>query len=232
MSGYSKKRMPTAKKKALRDNRGRKLCPHCGALMPARWFSRHLAEQHGSASGPEVPRGAQKRPEKLQCPRCGKTFAALSGLRSHLRFVHADKAAQRQPSEQPRAQERASPATAPTVAAKPQRTSQTECPQCGQTFASQHRLATHVQYRHADKSAAKAGEGTPKATAVIAPAPAPVVAPSDGVAERLKMALQELIVRQREIDEQLSRMETLQSEKEVIVKQIGAVNTALQAFER
>jgi hypothetical protein len=65
-----------------------------------------------------------------------------------------------------------------------------------------------------------------------APAPAPVVAPNASVEEHLKTALQELTQRQHEIDEQLSRIETLQSEKETITKQIDAVNAALQTFRR
>jgi peptidoglycan hydrolase CwlO-like protein len=63
-----------------------------------------------------------------------------------------------------------------------------------------------------------------------APAPAPVVAPNGSVAEHLKTARQELTQRQRDINEQLSHIETLQSEKETITKQIDAVNAALQAF--
>ena len=55
--------------------------------------------------------------------------------------------------------------------------------------------------------------------------------PKASVEEHLKTALQELTQRQRDIEEQLSRMETLQSEKEAIAKQIDAVNTAMQAFE-
>ena len=50
--------------------------------------------------------------------------------------------------------------------------------------------------------------------------------------EHLKTALQELTQRQLGIDEQLSRIETLRSEKEAVTKQIDAVNAALQAFER
>jgi septal ring factor EnvC (AmiA/AmiB activator) len=65
-----------------------------------------------------------------------------------------------------------------------------------------------------------------------APAPVPVVAPNASAAEHLKTALQELTQRQQNIDEQLSRIETLQSEKETITKQIAALNAALQAFQR
>jgi 5'-deoxynucleotidase YfbR-like HD superfamily hydrolase len=59
-----------------------------------------------------------------------------------------------------------------------------------------------------------------------------VVAPNASAQEHLKTALQELTQRQRDVDEQLSRIETLQSEKGAITKQIDAVNAALQAFEQ
>jgi hypothetical protein len=59
-----------------------------------------------------------------------------------------------------------------------------------------------------------------------------VVAPNASVEEHLKTALQELTQRQSEIDEQLSRTESLQLEKEAIAKQIDAVSAALQAFQR
>ena len=65
-----------------------------------------------------------------------------------------------------------------------------------------------------------------------AAAAAQVVAPSAGVEEHLKTALQELTQRQRDVEEQLSRIETLQSEKDAITKQIDAVSAALQAFQR
>jgi hypothetical protein len=53
-----------------------------------------------------------------------------------------------------------------------------------------------------------------------------------GVEEHLKTALQELAERQRDIDEQLSHIESLQSEREAITRQIDAVKAALQAFQR
>jgi chaperonin cofactor prefoldin len=65
-----------------------------------------------------------------------------------------------------------------------------------------------------------------------APASASAVAPKASVEHHLKTALQELTQRQRDVDEQLSRIETLQSEKETITKQIDAVNAALQAFQQ
>ena len=59
--------------------------------------------------------------------------------------------------------------------------------------------------------------------------PAAAVSPTDAH-EHLKAALLELTQRNRQIDEDLARMEGLQAEKEIIRKQIDAVNAALQAF--
>ena len=51
-----------------------------------------------------------------------------------------------------------------------------------------------------------------------------------GAHQHLKTALAELIERQRQIDEDLARLQALQVEKEVVGKQINAVRLALQAF--
>jgi hypothetical protein len=53
---------------------------------------------------------------------------------------------------------------------------------------------------------------------------------NNGAHEHLKTALLELTQRNRQIDDELARMEGLQAEKEIISKQIDAVNVALQAF--
>ena len=114
--------MPTTKKRVgskRRDTRGQKRCPHCGALVPARWFGRHLAEKHGSAAqlaASQVTVPAQSKSavaknvtarmkqtishrKELQCPHCDKTFAVLSGLASHLHYLHPDKLALERPGQ-------------------------------------------------------------------------------------------------------------------------------------
>ena len=230
--------MPTAKKRVApkgRNTRGQKLCPHCGALMPARWLGRHLAEKHGSAAEPAVPRLALQRRKKLQCPHCGKTFANLSGLASHLHFLHPDKPAPESHTD-PGHQRKSARSTQAVLAAKRgaqalPRSKAPACPQCGKTFTAPHRLVQHIQYRHPDRSSAAGASPIATAPTVSASAPAPVVAANGSVAEHLKAALQELTQRQRDIDEQLSRIETLQSEKEAVTKQIDAVTAALQAFQ-
>src|ERR1700726_1475771 len=107
--------MPTTKKRVgskRRDTRGQKRCPHCGALMPARWFGRHLAEKHGSGAVlapsrvtvPAQSKSAQAKnvsalmkqsishqQKEFHCPHCNKSFAVLSGLASHVHYLHPDK---------------------------------------------------------------------------------------------------------------------------------------------
>jgi hypothetical protein len=57
-----------------------------------------------------------------------------------------------------------------------------------------------------------------------------VAAPSASIAEHVKTGLQELTRRQHDLDEQLSRIEILQLEKQAVAKRIGAVSATLQAF--
>jgi len=56
------------------------------------------------------------------------------------------------------------------------------------------------------------------------------IAPNTGAHEHLKKALEELTQRIDQIEGELSRMEPLRAEKEIIRKQIEALNSALLAF--
>lgn len=220
--------MPRANRKAgstQSTTRGQKSCPHCGSLVPARWFQRHLTEKHGpaaqgkSAEASNVTEPMKQLTEsKLECPHCGKKFAALSGLASHLHFVHPGKKAGAQPKT----------AQSAAVAAKPDAGAGAhKCSHCGQSFTAPHRLAQHIQFRHAGKSPAKAAPAA-STTASVSAIPA---APATTVQGHLASALQELTQRQRDIELQLARIDSLNAEKEAIGRQIDALNTALEAFK-
>jgi len=186
--------MPTTKKRVgskRRDTRGQKRCPHCGALMPARWFGRHLAEKHGAAA--QLAASQVTVPVQRKSGEAKNVTALMKQTISH-------------------------------------RNKKLQCPHCDKTFARPSSLSTHIRYRHPHKSQAATALPTPTPPKMSAPPPAPVVVSNAGVEEHLKAALQELTQRQRDIDEQLSRIETLQSEKEAVSKQIDAVSAALQAF--
>jgi uncharacterized Zn-finger protein len=249
--------MPAAKKKAGRDTRGQKRCPDCGDLIPARWLGRHLAEKHGFAAPPAasgITAPAQRksaearnvtalmkqtipnRRKKLQCPHCDKTFAVLSGLASHLHYLHPDKPALERPGKPPRPLGKSGPAALPAVSSNAGAQVQGNdkrltCAYCHKAFARPSSLATHIRYLHPGKSQAATALPTTTPPKMSTPAPAPLVAQNTSVGEHLKTALQELTQRQRDIEGQLSRMETLRSEREAIAKQIEAVSMAMQAFE-
>jgi hypothetical protein len=123
------------------------------------------------------------------------------------------------------------------------------CPHCGQTFQRAQALGGHIRYKHASTLAAKPTrpqakekekkDNRRKAPALPVTTPAPTVppaapmpraVPNSGAYEHLQTALQELTQRNHQIDEDLARLEGLQAEKEIIRKQIDAVNSALQAF--
>ena len=65
---------------------------------------------------------------------------------------------------------------------------------------------------------------------VAASVPMPGAVPNGGAHEHIQTALQELTQRNQQIEADLARLEGLQAEKEIIRKQIDAVNAALQAF--
>jgi hypothetical protein len=104
--------------------------------MPARWFGRHLAEKHGSGAllapsrvtVPAQSKSAQAKnvtalmkqsishqQKEFHCPHCNKSFAVLSGLGSHVHYLHPDKPALERPGKQPRPNGAGSQAALPVV---------------------------------------------------------------------------------------------------------------------
>ena len=128
------------------------------------------------------------------------------------------------------------------------------CPHCGRAFERPQALASHLRFAHADTLPSKTAHlqakkkeekgrteptlgSVPVAVAAVpasalAPVtlPVPVVVSSTGAHEHLKTVLEGLTQRQRQVEEELSRMAALQSEKEILRKQIDALNLAMQAF--
>ena len=134
------------------------------------------------------------------------------------------------------------------------KTKKLNCPHCGQIFQRAQGLGGHIRYKHASV-VSKAAQPDPKNRGAVAglepgvtpsrrpesmsesksvPAsvavPTPQSVPDIGAHEHLKTALEALTQRQKEIDEELARMEMSQSEKQMIRKQLDAVRVALQAF--
>ncbi len=105
-----------------------------------------------------------------------------------------------------------------------------KCPHCGKIFQAPQGLAGHIRFAHADKFTARKVQPEQKDGKRDTGVPIPVSMPNTGAHEHLKTALEVLMQRNREIEEQLARIEPLQAEKETVRKQIEAVNTAMQPF--
>jgi transposase-like protein len=127
------------------------------------------------------------------------------------------------------------------------------CPHCGRAFERPQAFASHLRFAHADTLPSKTAppkakkekkghtepvpRSVPVAVAVVPASalasvspPVPAIVSNTGAHEHLKTALEGLMQRERQIEEELSRLTALQAEKETLRKQIDAVNSALQAF--
>jgi uncharacterized Zn-finger protein len=200
-------------------------CPVCGKhFRNQSGLINHYRYKHPEAKSPAAASAPLRKAARISCPVCGKHFQNQSGLANHHRYKHPEAkslAATSAPG---------APAHAANTGVQgPGKAKELVCAHCDKAFARASSLSTHMRYRHPGK--ARVATALPAATSAKTsiPATVPVVA---GVQEHLKTALQELTQRQRDIDEQLSQIESLQSEKEAMSKQIAAVRTALQAFER
>jgi hypothetical protein len=117
----------------------------------------------------------------------------------------------------------------------PQKTAVLRCPHCDQTFQRPQGLSGHVRYKHGSLAAIKVAPPLekveiPTADPMPDEATMTVGAANTGVSKYLKTALEQLTRRQRQIEQELGRMEALQAEREVIRKQIDALSVAMQAF--
>lgn len=106
------------------------------------------------------------------------------------------------------------------------------CPHCDQTYNTRPALAAHIRDKHANTLPSGIAQPQAKKEKKGNAMPVSVALPSMGAHEHLKTALEALTQRNRQITEELARREALQAEKQVIRKQIDAVNSALQVFVR
>ena len=104
------------------------------------------------------------------------------------------------------------------------------CPHCGRTYNAPRELAAHIRDKHADTLASRTAQSKAKKEKKANTVTVSVAVPSTDAHEHLKAALEALTQRDRQIAGELAHREALQAEKEIIRKQIDAVNAALQAF--
>src|SRR5580700_11600694 len=84
-----------------------------------------------------------------------------------------------------------------------------KCPECGQSFSGPSYVAQHIKFRHPDKNAALK-------TAVVSVPTGPPTPATSGAEAHLRNALEMLTARQKSIEEELSRMAGLESEKDAV----------------
>ena len=145
----------------------------------------------------------QNNKKKLTCPHCGQTFHRAQALGGHIRYKHAETLASRPAAAKGRKKDE-TPVAAPEPNLEASRVAES--------------MLEPVAVVAAVESSAVLVVSTESAVT------------NTGAHQHLKTALAELIERQRQIDEDLARLQALQAEKEVVGKQINAVKLAVQAF--
>jgi len=110
------------------------------------------------------------------------------------------------------------------------------CPHCGKAFHARG-LAGHIRYNHSGKPSEmtvppkeKVKEPPVKKKNVKSVVQA--TATKTGAYECLQTAIEALTKRDREIQEELVRLEGLQAEKIAIGRELEAVETAIKVFRR
>ena len=147
----------------------------------------------------------QNNEKKLTCPHCGQTFHRAQALGAHIRYRHTETLASRHAAPKERKK-----AKRPVATPEP-----------------------NLEARRVVESVLEPVAVVAAVESLAVPASVvstELVATNGGAHQHLKTALAELIERQRQIDEDLARLQALQVEKEVAGKQISAVKLALQAF--
>lgn len=102
------------------------------------------------------------------------------------------------------------------------------CPQCGKTFQTAQGLSGHVRYLHPEP---KRPSSMPQPRIKQqTKAEAPVLIASTGAHEHLQAAFAVLREREREIEAEIARLETLKPQREIIQRELEAVKAALDVF--
>ena len=104
-----------------------------------------------------------------------------------------------------------------------------KCPQCSKSFQNAQGLSGHVRYLH-PKLRRRSGIARPAAKQKTRVA-APGLVSGTGAREHLQAAFAVLSQRVRETEAEVSRLEALKAEKEIIRREFEAVKVALQVFE-
>ncbi len=103
-----------------------------------------------------------------------------------------------------------------------------KCPQCGKSFQNAQGLSGHVRYLHRKpKRPASLPQPVAKEKAKVGASP---LVSSTGAHEHLQAAFAVLSQRVRETEAEISRLEALKAEKEIIGREFEAVKVALQVF--
>jgi hypothetical protein len=109
---------------------------------------------------------------------------------------------------------------------QPGRSKKEPCPICKVPFTPGVGLASHIRFKHGN-----AAKGQPVASnAAIKTEAAIQVVPVLDAKKHLQMAVDQLVIRKKWIDEELGRMDTLREEGAAIGKRIEALDTAMKAF--
>jgi hypothetical protein len=100
------------------------------------------------------------------------------------------------------------------------------CPICRVPFTPGVGLASHIRFKHG-----KAPQAAPVASNKALPREAGIqLLPIIDAETHLQTAIEQLTARQSQIDQDLGRMEGLQTEKRDVSKRIEALTTARKAF--